>query len=644
MRHFIHKTALVCAALLLVGCTQQADQTGQAASSSSFDEGLLKPEVLSMNTPREVEPYADPAVLKNLAPIRARFDNLAVTQPADTINPRMISFAEQMPKTIYEPVKDKAFLMAGWQLTSTLVVVGNDGLIVVDPGENDAASKQIMADFRKTTGIELPVTAVIYSHRHPDHSFGSAGLGVTQEDVDSGKVRIFAHHQFMEYLANDASVVGEILTVRTAYGGALYLGQNAKGFVHIGLGPTFAAGQISFYAPTDIVKGELEVEVSGIKMTLFEAYGDAEDEIDIYFPDLRHVHGSETIQGETFPNLYTLRGTKYRDVVNWYKGVDKLLAYAEQSDSYSHSHMRSWVGTEFITERIRNYRDAIQYVHDQSVRHMNKGATREELVDLISLPDKLANDPWLQEFYGSVAHVVQNIYNGYLGWYSGDATELARPAYKRRAELYVSAMGGRDAVLAIARKAIAAKDYGWAMDITTHLVRADPSDKEARQAKADAMRAWGYEQANTYYRNFAITGAAELDGSLPTEGAWNFADPVIIRQLSVGTILENLRVKLDGKKAATGDVSIGFVISDLNEEHAFTVRNGVAVYETKVPSDANVVVTLPSSVVYDFVLGKGTLRDAVENGTAKVKGDAEAIYTFASYFDFKPTVIKVSGR
>jgi hypothetical protein len=40
----------------------------------------------------------------------------------------------------------------------------------------------IMKRFRETTGVDLPVTpvtAVIYMHRHPDYSFGSAGLGVT---------------------------------------------------------------------------------------------------------------------------------------------------------------------------------------------------------------------------------------------------------------------------------------------------------------------------------------------------------------------------------------------------------------------------------------------------------------------------------
>ncbi|MGD8933526.1 MAG: hypothetical protein PVF35_02000, partial [Gammaproteobacteria bacterium] len=54
---------LICCGILLVGCSEPANQVGQAARATSFNEGLLKPEVLPMNTPKDVEPYADPAVL-----------------------------------------------------------------------------------------------------------------------------------------------------------------------------------------------------------------------------------------------------------------------------------------------------------------------------------------------------------------------------------------------------------------------------------------------------------------------------------------------------------------------------------------------------------------------------------------------------
>jgi len=607
------------------------------------DDNLLVPEVLTQNVSLKVEPYANPDVLKNLAPIRKQFNNLAITESGPTINPRMISFGEQMAKTIYEPVKDKVFLMAGWQETSSLIVVGDNALIVVDPGENDNASSQIMKDFRETTGIQFPVRAVIYSHRHPDHSFGAGGMGVTQEQVNNGFVKIFAHHEFMKYLANDASVV-EIITERTAYGGASYLGQNAEGLIHVGLGPTFSGGQISFFAPTDMVTGKLEVEVAGVKMVLFEAYGDAEDEIDIYFPDFKHVFGSETIQGETFPNLYSLRGTKYRDLVLWYKGIDRLLEYAKKSESYSHAHMRSWVGNNFIVERIENYRDAIQYVHDQSIRHMNNGATREELVDLISLPENLQKDPWLQEFYGSVAHVVRGVYNGYLGWFSGDATELATPAFKRKSQLYVSAMGGRDQVMMHAKQALDHKDYGWAMEVLTHVIRSNQNDEEAMKLKALAMRSWGYEQSNIYWRDFALSGAAELDGSLRKEGAFDFANPIIIKQFSIGSILENLRVKIDPQKAIEADFIINFNITDRNESYSFHVRNGIAVFYYYSQPAANLSLDIPSQVIYDFVLKKGTIKQALEEGKGTANGDLNDLDTFASFFDFSKKDIKLSSR
>ncbi|SHG99998.1 alkyl sulfatase dimerization domain-containing protein [Winogradskyella jejuensis] len=628
------KLNILILVLVILGCKE----------NQTFDTNLLNPEVIDHNVPNKTEPYADQEILKNLAPIRARFDNYAITKESEFINNRMTSFGKQMPKTIYEPVKDKAFLMSGWQLTSTLIVVGDNGLIVVDPGESDEASERILNDFRKETNIQFPVKAVVYTHRHPDHSFGSAGMGVTQEQVDNGDVKIFAHYQFMDYLANDASVVGSILTERTAYGGASYLGQNEKGLVHAGLGPTFAGGKISFYRPTDIVKDKLQTEVAGVKMVLFEAYGDAEDEIDVFFPDLKHVHGSETIQGESFPNLYTLRGTKYRDLVKWYKGVDNLLDYAKQSDSYSHSHMRSWVGNDFIVERIQNYRDAIQFTHDQSIFHMNQGATREELVNLVSLPENLKKDPWLQEFYGSVEHVVRNVYNGYLGWYSGDATELAAPSFKRKAELYISAMGGRDNILKIANEAIEAKDYGWAMEITTHLVRSNPEDQEARDLKGKAMQAWGYDQANIYYRNFALSGAKELDGTLDKSGAFDFANPVIIEQFGIGTILENLRVKIDASKAVNADFKIGFKITDRNEQYGFHVRNGISAFYNYVPDNSNLVISIPSTVVYDFVLGKGRVIDAINSGKGKAEGDLSQLETFMNYFDFSKPNINLSSR
>jgi len=570
--------------------------------------------------------------IPNLSPVYKQYDdNQAYTESNPQVNPLLTQWSRQMTKTIYMPVKGHVYCAVGWQLTTTCMAVGDTGVVIIDPGENDEAAAEIMAEFRKIT--DKPIKGIVYTHRHPDHPFGVKGLGVTEEDVESGKVDIFASDLFVPYLINDSSLVGPILSWRTAYGGATFLPQGKDGMVNGGLGPTFRTGQVSLILPNKTFSGELETEVGGVKMILFHAYGDAEDEIDVYFPEWRHVHGSETIQGETFPNLYTLRGTKFRDPVKWYKGVDNLLEYAKISDSYSGSHMRPWVGNEYIVERITNYRDAIQYTHDQSIRYMNKGLTREELVEAVQLPEHLKNDPWLQPYYGSVPHSVRNFYNGYLGWFQGDATELATPGYVEKSKFYVEAMGGRDEVLEKARNAIENGDYGWAMEILTHAIRVDKNDMTARNIKAAAMRLWGYQQENIYWRDFALVGAAELDGTLDTSNMWNFAAPDIIKALPPGPTLESLRVRLDAQKAVDTNLTLGIVFSDIDKGYGLEIRKGVCVYYDKLPENTDATLTTTKAVFDDILLGNTNVKDSVAKGDIKVEGSPESVVEFFSYFD-----------
>ena len=75
---------LVCGALATTYATVVNAQT----AAQPFDQTLLTPERLPMNQPLDVEPYADPEVLNYLAPVRATFDNLAITESAPTNNPR----------------------------------------------------------------------------------------------------------------------------------------------------------------------------------------------------------------------------------------------------------------------------------------------------------------------------------------------------------------------------------------------------------------------------------------------------------------------------------------------------------------------------------------------------------------------------
>jgi alkyl sulfatase BDS1-like metallo-beta-lactamase superfamily hydrolase len=100
------------------------------------------------------------------------------------------------------------------------------------------------------------------------------------------------------------------------------------------------------------------------------------------------------------------------------------------------------VGNEQITKRLTKYRDAIRYVHDETVKGMNEGRDVFTLMREIKLPAELD----LGESYGKVSWSVRGIYEGYVGWFDlNPATMYSVPATVADADL-VDLAGGADVV------------------------------------------------------------------------------------------------------------------------------------------------------------------------------------------------------
>src|SRR5699024_12451460 len=122
-----------------------------------------------------------------------------------------------------------------------------------------------------------------------------------------------------------------------------------------------------------------------------------------------------------------------------------------------------------IQELLTVYRDAIQYIHDAVVRGMNEGKTPDDLVEEVKLPNVLAQYDELMELYGDIAQAVRAIFDGYLGWFDGNATNLNRLPKKDHAEKYVELAGGFHHVLAETSKALLAEDYQRSEEHTSEL-------------------------------------------------------------------------------------------------------------------------------------------------------------------------------
>jgi alkyl sulfatase BDS1-like metallo-beta-lactamase superfamily hydrolase len=490
------------------------------------------------------------------------------------INPDLKAHGGIFQRKIHK-VGDNVYSAVGWSGCNTVMVVGDDGVIIVDTGSDLQSAQEVAREFRKIT--DKPVRAVVYTCFHIDHVSGVKGH-VSAEEVKAGRVQIIAHETLFANLIQQSRTIAPILGIRTAYHfGAILADADIEG-MNNGTGPLGRpGGKASFIAPTKTFATTLDMTIAGVAMSFVHVPSEAADEIAVFLPESKILLSSEVVPAQHFPALHTLRGEAFRDPVAWYRSIDTLRRF--NAAALVPAHGLPVIGAENVEEVLRNYRDAIQFVHDQTIRRMNKGLTPDELAESLTLPPHLVRfKPWMQEFFGSVSQAARGIYQGYLGWFEGDPVALRPLPKAESARREVELMGGRDRVLATAGKAFADGDSQWAAQLATPLIRIDRDDMPARRLKAAAFRKLGYAEINAIWRNWYLSAARELEGfdliGFARANAGGFVSPDLVAALPARAFVESFSTRLKAEDALDVTMTVGFRFPDIGE--GFCLNCGVA--------------------------------------------------------------------
>ena len=402
-------------------------------------------------------------------------------------------------------VGEGVYTAVGYSPANISMIVGDTGIIIVDTGMAPAHAADALAAFRKIS--TLPVAAIIYTHGHGDHSGGTA---VFAEGADP---QIWARSNFGAEGDAFASAGLTIQSQRGARQGGFGLPTEQRINVGIALpfvpkqgGTVFAENET--VAPTHIFsEPRKSIEIAGVKMELVAAPGETADGLYVWLPERKTLFSGDAFYG-SWPNLYAIRGTPYRDIRAWAETDDMMSM--EGAEFLVPGHTRPIVGEQAVSEALTDYRDAIRFVFDKTIEGMNKGLTPDELVDYVELPEELASKPYLQEFYGNVEWGIRSIFNGYLGWFDGNPTTLFSLPLKEEAEHIAALAGGRDALLAEARNALENGEFQWATQLADHLIALDPASLEAKLLKADALTGIADDLLTATGRNYLLTVAMDL--------------------------------------------------------------------------------------------------------------------------------------
>ena len=421
------------------------------------------------------------------------------------MHPELKAHPDYFQKEIVQ-LADNVYQAFGFAASNVYMIIGDDGLIIVDTSETTTAAGNILAEFRKIT--DLPVKTIILTHSHRDHVSGASVF------AEGGTPEILASTRFSDdslFVASDHPQPVKAMQVRTKRQFGIGLSYPDE-IVGIGVGPGdrplkgMGAGALS---PTRRIGDDGEtLTLHGIDLQLVRAPGETPDHIVVWYPEKKVLISGDNFY-RSFPNLYAIRGTAYRDFDTWADTMDLLMAF--KPDVLAPGHTKALFGAEAITEALTNYRDAIRHVVDETRNGMDAGLTIDELAHSVKLLPHLADKHYLREYYGRVDFSVRAYFVGTMGWFDGNPTSLEPLSPKDEAQRFIKIAGGAEAVQQSIETARSDGDLQWALQLVDRLIHADEDRDAAHQLKAAILRERAVDQINCPTRHYYIQCAKELE-------------------------------------------------------------------------------------------------------------------------------------
>jgi alkyl sulfatase BDS1-like metallo-beta-lactamase superfamily hydrolase len=552
--------------------------------------------------------------------------------PPATVNPSLWRQSQLAAAHGLYEVTEGIYQVRGLDLSNVTFVEGDVGVVVIDPLISTETAAAALALYREHRG-DRPVTGVIYTHSHADHFGGVKGV-TTQEEVEAGRVVVAAPSGFVEHAIKENVYAGTAMGRRDGYMYGAALDRGPRGQVGAGLGQTTSTGTVTLIAPTlEISTTGQEEEIDGVRMVFQMAPGtEAPAEMHFYFPDHKALCMAEN-STHTLHNLLTLRGALVRDPNAWAGYLTEAIdLFGDDVEvAFASHHWPTW-GRERVTQWLTLQRDLYAYLHDQTLRLLNKGLVGAEIAEQLQLPPALENAWHARGYYGSVSHNVKAIYQRYMGWYDGNPAHLWGHPPVAAATRYVDYMGGADAVVAKARDSFAVGDLRWVAEVLNHVVFAEPDHAEAKLLLADTYEQLGYGCENGTWRSVYLSGAYELRrGSFGTPVQSASAD--MVAQLPPEMLFDALAIRVDGPRAWDEKLTIDIRFTDTDEFHRLRLANGVLTHSSVERADAaELTVSCPHGALP--ALASGQLRaDDLAGAGVELHGDASALARLLAVLD-----------
>jgi alkyl sulfatase BDS1-like metallo-beta-lactamase superfamily hydrolase len=351
---------------------------------------------------------------------------------------------------------------------NTIMITTSEGVVLFDTGLVIQSANQLQ--ILKDTVSDADVRYIILSHSHADH------IGGTRFWMDEG-TDIIAHQNFEE----EQRYLSELQPYQYDRNRTLFPWMPAWEdrpdialMRYGGIVPTITVDDWETYAFT----------LGGIEFQVIGAPGaEGADNAVLWLPQQKVLISGDFFgpQFPQFPNIFTMRGEKVRKPVEYIKSLDRLIAL--NPDVILPSHLDPTIGTEKIRKGMQRIRDAVQYVHDETIAGMNAGKTVNQLMKEIKLPPNLE----LVQNHGRVDWAVKSIWEYYMGWFRFESTTELYPIPAQDVYADLAQIAGNENLIALANNYLIQGEPVKTLHITEIALAGDPQNSSALALRDQAL-------------------------------------------------------------------------------------------------------------------------------------------------------------
>ena len=534
-----------------------------------------------------------------------------------------IAHSALLAKNFYQ-VAPGVWSFVGNGLSNQSFIDAPDGIIAIDTGESVEEMRNALTELEKHTS--RPVVAVLYTHFHY--------VGGTQAVFDKfGEVPVWGHADISFNRERTATEIAPAYSRGLVEQFAVTLTDSGEdGLVNVGLGnfyrdPAHAPHTVSFIAPTNTFAEQCTIDVAGLAIEVTPAPSDAEDSVTYWFPSL-----GTAVNNLVWPvlfNIFAIRGEEYRDPQVMLRGLDHLLSL--QSEHLVGAHGPPISGQGEIIRRVTRYRDSIQFLWDQTVRHTNRGASSRDLAHLIQLPSYYDDDYLTSEYYGVAEHHVRQIRSGLFGFFDGEESNLFPLPTTDRADRLIAGFGGVEIVRNTVTTALREDDVRWALECGSWLIHYSGSTDDDKRLYASVLRTVAQRTPSANIRNWCLARARHLDGTFDlSRFSTHRLSKRQILSSPAETTIRLMRVLLVPERAQNMDTLIRWQFQD-GQTASLHIRNAVAVPVSNTTS--NNIVKCSLETWANIVGGSLTLSASISQGDLVIEGDAQSVVDALKAFD-----------